>query len=123
VIKLTLQQLRNCVASGSYARFTSLRKSITAGHKNRKVPAAVQNELMYFEMTRDALVARLGGRVNATQTEYEWPADKKDEAQAVMAELLAQAVELPGEPIKLADILDGGLCEGDYANLEPFLSE
>ena len=123
MIKVSYKQLLTVLASGTYGRFATIRKAITAGHKNRKVPAAIQEEVKHFNETRDGIVARFGGVLNVTKTDYDWPDGKKDEAVKAMDELMAQEVELPGERIKMADLLDGGLCEGDYEPLEPFLGE
>jgi hypothetical protein len=131
MIKITYKQLLTVLSAGfnpdtkvgAYGRFATIRKAITAGHKNRKMPAAVQEEIKHFNETRDAIIARFGGMLNATKTDYDWLADKKDEGVKAIEELLAQEVELPGERIKMTDLLDGGLCEGDYEPLEPFLTE
>jgi hypothetical protein len=130
MIKLTYAQLTAAVSSGqdaqgrgAYARFAGIRKTITAGHKNRKMPAAVQEELNHFVKQRDDLVARFGGALNESKTNYVWPDDKQADAEKALAELMAQTVELPGDVMKLADLLDGGLLEADYDALEPFLTE
>jgi NAD-specific glutamate dehydrogenase len=122
MIKVTLKQLVEAAQSGAYQRFTAIRKTITAGHKNRKVPAAVQEELKHFDEARKALVEKCGGVLSEDKTHYDF-AEKGEEFAKGFEELLAQTVELPGEPIKLADLLDGGLLEADYAMLEPWLGE
>ena len=122
MIKVTLKQLVEAAQSGAYQRFTAIRKTITAGHKNRKVPAAVQEELKHFDEARKALVEKCGGVLSEDKTRYDF-GDKSEEFAKGFEELLAQTVELPGEAIKLADLLDGGLLEADYALLEPWLME
>ena len=122
MIKVTLKQLVESAQSGAYARFAAIRKTITAGHKNRKVPAAVQEELKHFDEARKALVEKCGGVLSEDKSRYEF-AEKAEEFAKGVEELLAQTVELPGEAIKLADLLDGGLLEADYEPLVPFLTE
>ena len=132
MIKVTLKQLVEAAQSGAYQRFTAIRKTITAGHKNRKVPAAVQEELKHFDEARKALVEKCGGVLSEDKTRYDFDEakpegegglSKAEEFAKGFEELLAQTVELPGEAIKLADLLDGGLLEADYALLEPWLME
>ena len=130
MIKVTLKQLVEAATHtpgtdppmGAYQRFTAIRKTITAGHKNRKMPAAVQEELKHFDEARKALVEKCGGVLSEDKTHYDF-AEKGEEFAKGFEELLAQTVELPGEAIKLADLLDGGLLEADYALLEPWLTE
>jgi NAD-specific glutamate dehydrogenase len=122
MIKVTVKQLVEATQSGAYARFASIRKTITAGHKNRKMPTAVQEELKHFETARKALIEKCEGVMSEDKTRYEF-AEKGEDFAKGFEELLAQTVELPGEAIKLADLLDGGLLEGDYNLLEPFLTE
>ena len=122
MIKVTLKQLVEAAQSGAYQRFTAIRKTITAGHKNRKMPAAVQEELKHFDEARKALVEKCGGVLSEDKTHYDF-AEKGEEFAKGFEELLAQTVELPGEAIKLADLLDGGLLETDYTLLEPWLQE
>ena len=122
-ITLTNRQFVNAINTGAYRRFSSIRKTITAGHKNRKVPRAVDEELATFVKTQDELLARFGGVIDKKTNEVVYPEGKKEEADKAHAEWMAQIIELPGEPIKLADLLEGGLCETDYQLLEPFLTE
>jgi NAD-specific glutamate dehydrogenase len=122
MIKVTLKQLVEAAQSGAYGRFAAIRKTITAGHKNRKMPVAVQEELKQFDESRQKLITQCDGVLAEDKTSYTFNG-KAEEFAKGFEELLAQSVDLPGEPTKLADLLDGGLCEGDYALLEPWLGE
>lgn len=122
-ITVTLKQLADAVFSGAYFRFSKIRKTITAGHKNRKTPAAVWEETKLFEERRDAIVNEYNGTLKADRSGYDWPADRQEDASKAVAELLAQTVELPGCQIRLSDLLEGGLLEEDYNLLEPWLTD
>jgi hypothetical protein len=122
MIKVTLKQLVEAAQSGAYARFAAIRKTITAGHKNRKVPAAVQEELKHFEEARKGLIEKCEGKLTEDGKQYTFNG-KAEEFVKGFEELVAQTVELPGDAIKLPDLLDGGLLEADYALLEPWLTE
>jgi hypothetical protein len=120
---MTVEQLVDAYASGALQIFFSIRKTISAGYKNRKLPAAVQKEVDLYNKERLALVEKHKGVLETPDAkEYTFPdpaAFKKDHS-----ELMAQTVDdLPGDRLKLSDLLDGGLREGDYDLLEPFLGE
>jgi hypothetical protein len=121
-ISITYEQLTKAVFTGAYNRFATIRKTVDASYRNRKVPVAVQEEIGHFVILRDEIVARLGGTINASKTDYDWPSEEKDEAQLAIADLMSRTVELPGEKIGVVSLLDGGLCETDYDLLAPFLA-
>lgn len=125
MIKVTLKELVTIAQSGAYARFKSIRKTIPAGHINRKVPAAVQEELKQFDEARNKLVKQFGGVLSEEsegKSTYVF-GEKFDDFVKEFEELLSQTVELPGEAINRADLLDGGLIEEDHDLLTPFLAE
>ena len=123
MIKVTVKQLVDAAQSGAYGRFANIRKTITAGHKNRKMPMAVLEELKHFETARAKIIEECEGKLSKDKTRYEF-GEKAAEFTQKFDELMAQPVDdLPGDAIKLADLLDGGLLESDYALLEPFLGE
>lgn len=124
MIKLTLEKFAEALGSGAYRRFGGIRKAIAAGHNNRKVPEAVDKEWKHFIETRDGILKQFEGKLNEDKTDFVYPdEEKKAAADKALKELMALEVELPGEPMKLTDLLDGGLLESDYKFLEPFLSE
>jgi len=123
-ITTTYEKLVLAATSGALARFHGIRKTITAGHKNRKMPAAIREELAHYDEARKALVEKHGGFLATPDAKtYTFPEGQAEGFADDLKVLLAQEVDLPGEAVKLADLLDGGLLETDYSALEPFLTE
>jgi hypothetical protein len=122
-ITVTLRELIRAAYTGAYQRFSRIRKTITAGHRNRRMPAAVGEEVKSYEEQRDAIAKQYGGKPNRLTNDYDWPEDKKEEATVALATLLEQHVDLPGCPIRVEDLLDGGLLEEDYDILKPWIVE
>ena len=121
MITLTVEQLVSAALSGAYNRFASIRKTITAGHKNRKTPKAFVEECKIFDEQKEALIKECEGE--PIENGYTFKGDNIKKFNEGLVELQKQTVELPGEQIKISDLLDGGLLETDYELLAPFLSE
>lgn len=120
-IKLTYRQLLEAANSGALQRFFGLRKTIGAAHRNRKLPAAIDEELKAFEAQRKALIETHSGALPEGATNYVFPDGELAAFERDFAELQVQELELPGEPVKVGELLDGGLLETDFARLDPFL--
>ena len=124
MIKVTIENLVKAMASGALPRLYGIRKTISAGHRNRKLPASVEGELKHYEEQRKALIERYHGIAATPDARFfTFPEGEMAGFERDIKELLSQTVELPGEPLKLTDLLDGGLLETDYDLLEPFLTE
>jgi len=123
-MKVTVRQLVQAAGSGALARLLSIPKSIGAGYKNRKLPAACEEEVRLYEKARVDLIKKHGGEIPYPGAEsYAFPGGGQEAFERDIVELLDQTVELPGEPLKLSDLLAGGLLESDYGALGPFLIE
>jgi len=123
MIKTTVGKLVSASQGGCLARFLAIPKTIAAGHKNRKMPAAIREEMKLYAERIMALITKHGGVQTAQgASTYTFPAGIEP-FQADENELKAQEIELPGEPMKLDDLLAGGLLEDDYDALGPFLAE
>ena len=122
-IKQLLDASRSSLdGKSSLQRLFSIPKTISAGHANRKLPAAIQEELKHFEEARIALAERHGGtRPNPSVPNYVVPEERRPEFDRDFALLLEQQLDLPGVPLQLQDLLAGGLLEEDYELLGPFL--
>jgi len=118
---LTNRQFADALNAGAYLRFSQCQKTISAGHKNRQVPAAVHAEFRLFQATQDEMMKRFGGVVVNGVVEY--PPEVAAEANAAHAEWMRQTIDLPGEKVRISDIVSGGLLESDYALLESFLGD
>lgn len=122
MITLTTKQLIEVVASGAYGRFALVRKTIAAGYRNRKTATEMDAELRLFTDARNEIVARFSGALNLSKSDYLFPPDKQGGVDA-LAELMRQSITISGEPMQIADLLDGGLLESDFEKLAPFLVE
>jgi hypothetical protein len=122
-MEITVKQLVQAVTSGALSRLLAIPKTIAAGYKNRKLPSACEEEIRLYEKARAGLVEKHGGTVpHPGALEYAFHDGGREAFERDMVELLSQPINLPGEPIKLTDLLSGGLVESDYAVLEPFLT-
>jgi hypothetical protein len=122
MIKLTVQQLVEAVQSGALGRLLALDKPIKVAWANRKQGTAATEELKSYDERRMALL-KAHGTLAEGATQYTFADGEADKFQAGHAELIAQTVELPGEPVKLADLGAGRLSEMDLSLLEAFLTE
>lgn len=124
MLKITVEQLLQAHCSGAYGRFLQVRKTVAASYANRKTPAAFQNELRLYCEQRDKIVFRHGGEANPAGG-YRFPSSEAEvEANSEVDVLVAQEItDFPGEPVALADLLEGGLLETDFVHLAPFLRD
>lgn len=122
-MKVTYQQLIQATATGALTRFFSCTLAIKAWKSNRKTAAVCDEELKIFQTKRDELIQKHQGIPN-TNSSIDFPT--ADAAKAFETEwnaLVAEEIDIPGEPVKLDDILSGELQQVDFANLAPFLGD
>ena len=122
MIKLTIQQLLNAASSGAAGRFFACNLTIMAWRANRKTAKAFDEELKIFQAKRDEIMAKHEAVVDAKlPSQLQFP-DKEKAATfaAEWGELMALEIEVPGEPLKMVDIVDGQLAQADDENLAPF---
>ena len=122
MIKLTVKQLVEATQSGALGRFLTLDKPIKVAWANRKQGPAATDELKLYDERRTALLKQ-HGTLSEGAKEYTFADGEGEKFQSAHAELIAQTVELPGEPVKLADLGAGRLSEIDLSVLEAFLTE
>ena len=122
MIKLTVKQLIESVQSGALGRLLALNKPIKVAWANRKLGTSANDEIKAYDERRKVLLEQHGTLVEGAQ-EYTFADGEGAKFQTAHLELIQQTVELPGEPVKLADLGAGRLSEIDLSVLEPFLTE
>jgi len=123
MIRITVRQLRDCVATGAIQRFFAVDKPVRVTFANRKLGKAIDAEVKAYDEQRIALL-RQYGTLSDGEKDFVFAEGKRAEFDRAFEELLSQAVDdLPGEPVKFSDLGDGRLSEADLALLEPFLTE
>lgn len=127
MIKITIEQLVTAIAhepgtgSGALGRLFACGLSISAWKANRKTAAACEGEFQSFQKKRDELIDRYGGQcVNENSLTFQDPEKAKAFADD-WAALMAVEIEIPGEPLRMEDILTGQLRQTDAHVLRPFL--
>lgn len=125
-VTLTVKQLVDAAASGALARYFSIEKPVTVSWKNRKQVAACEEEHKRCDALRVELCKK-HGRLDEKTKNYVFvgeglAADAPFLFNADMTSLLAQEVQLPGEPVSVS-LLAGKLTERDLFFLEPFLTD
>jgi len=106
MLKLTLKQFVEAGRSGALLRFLECPKPAAVAFRNRKMPAACDEIAKSFNASQEALRKRF-----PDVPEFERELDM----------VLAEPIELPGEPVKLADLADGKFLERDLDMLETFV--
>jgi hypothetical protein len=119
-IELTLGALLNSQAALS--SLAGLRVPIQATFKLAKVAKAVNSELQTFEETRRGLCERLG-KIRADKSEYEIPPENREEFEVEFKTLLDTPVELPGSPLRSAELGKVELSAADLLALEWLIVE
>jgi len=125
MITITIEQLVNAANTGSLKRFFECELSLPAWKALRHTAAACDRELAVFEKKRQAMIAQHEGKPAASGLGLEFAT--KEQAEAFAADwsaIMACAIsDLPGDPIKLDDIVSGKLTAADLARIAPFLAD
>ena len=122
MIKLTVKQLVEAVQSGALGRLLALDKPIKVAWANRKQGTSANDEIKAYDERRMVILKQHGTLAEGAK-EYTFAEGEAEKFAAAHMELIQQTVELPGEPVKLADLGAGRLSEIDLSALEPFLTE
>jgi hypothetical protein len=122
MIALTVKQLIESVQSGALGRLLALDKPIKVAWTNRKLGTSANDEIKAYDERRMVILKQHGTLAEGAK-EYTFAEGEAEKFGAAHLELIQQTVELPGEPVKLADLGTGRLSELDLSVLEPFLTE
>ena len=121
-MKMSLGTLISAVTSGSIIRLTRLDLPIRTAYAFNKVDKSIRSESENYDERRHVLLRKYGTQIEGTNnfSIHDVPSYNRD-----MEALNAIEVELPGESIKLSEILsakDGRLTAEDITKLEPFIN-
>jgi len=127
MIQITYNQLADAAFAGTLTRFFACGLTVPAWKVTRHTPAAAATEMTAFEKKRNEVVAKYEGKPKPGGLGWDFPTPEKAKAfGAEFADLLKVEIELPGDKIKVDDILTfdakvGPLTPQDSAKLAPFL--
>jgi hypothetical protein len=131
MIKLTVKQFidasmsnpANPGAGSALSRFFALDKPIAVAWKNRGQIKACTEEMKLYEERRIALCNKYGKK-DETIGQYRFEGEELKKFVAELEELDKQTVEIPGEPIKIAQLgITNRLSEADLVLVEMFLTD
>jgi hypothetical protein len=122
MIKLTVRELLEVTQTGAFGRFLAIPKPVAVSWANRKAGSSADAELKAFDERKQALLKEYGATLPDGAREYAFPEGAKEKFIPAMDELLAQAVDIEAQPVKVSD-LRGDLSEADLSRLEKFVTD